>query len=372
MSNGQPEADSRARAPAQVDGGRIGGQVGAQFTELLLWTGLRVAVLANAVGRGECGGPDLASIVRERVTSLGGLVLEAPCESDVGVQLKAIRRERPAPDVIVAVGGDGTINAGAALAVEAGAALVIVPAGTMNLMARDLDMPLDPTALITALDRLTIRPIDTAAASEHAFLHSSLLGLVPAMAVLREEFRKQRGFRARWRTAIAMVRTAFGAPTLRLRLETAEGARVMSTRSLAVTCNLLAGNALGSHKRAHLDAGVLGVYVSTHRGRLAPLRIIVTLAMGRLPKDPETLSLQCRSLRVDSRRRFVRLSNDGEVVWARTPVLFRVLPGSLRVAVPEPPSAPPPGTEEVAARQSSNDSAPVPGASTAPMLGDTL
>ncbi len=333
MSNGEAGAASGNPREAPAASG-VGESRSAQIAEVLAWTGLRVGILANSAGRGKSGGPDLASMARERLAALGGLVVEVAPDLDVGEQLKALRLERPAPDVIVAAGGDGTINAGAALAIQSGATLVVVPAGTMNLMARDLDMPLEPREVIEAFDRLTIRQIDSAAANEHAFLHSSLMGLVPAMAVLREAFRKQRGFAARWRTAVAMVRTAFGAPKLRLRLETPGGSRVMSTRSLAVACNLLAGETLGSHRRVALDAGVLGVYVSTHRGRLAPLRIIATLATGRLPQDPQTLTLQCRSLRVDSRRRFVRLSNDGEVIWASTPILFRVLPRSLRVAVP--------------------------------------
>lgn len=315
------------------------------LVETLAWPGLRVAVLANAVGRGEGGGPDLARLAKERIAALGGLVMEIDAGADVGAQMTAIRAASPGPDVIVAAGGDGTINAGAALAMKTGASLVILPAGTMNLVARDLDMPLDPLAIIERFERLTLRVIDSAGVNEHVFLHSSLMGLVPAMAVLRERMRSQKGLIARARTLMAMGRVAFAAPKLRLRLETPEGSRVLSTRSLAVSCNLLAGDAWGSLKRTCLTGCLLGVYVSAHRGRLAPLQILASMATGRLPKDPETLSFQCASLRVESRRRFMRLSNDGEVAWVGTPLLFRVLPASLRVAVAggdEQPAGPTP------------------------------
>lgn len=298
------------------------------------WSGLRVAVLANSVGRGETGGADLATLASQHIAALGGVVVESAPGQDVGEQMTAIEAMSPAPDVIVAAGGDGTINAGASLAMKTGAVLLILPAGTMNLVARDLEMPLDALKVIESLDRMTIRVIDAASASEHVFLHSSLMGLVPAMAVLRERMRSQKGLIARVRTLAAMARAAFAAPKLRLRLETPDGARVLSTRSLAVSCNLLAGDAWGSLKRACLTGCLLGVYVSAHRGRLAPLRILASMATGRLPKDPETLSFQCASLRVESRRRFMRLSNDGEVMWVGTPLLFRVLPAALRVAVP--------------------------------------
>src|SRR5688572_25299715 len=51
-------------------------------------------------------------------------------------------------DVLLAGGGDGTISAAAEACFRSGMPLAVIPAGTMNLFARSLHLPLDlPGAL---------------------------------------------------------------------------------------------------------------------------------------------------------------------------------------------------------------------------------
>jgi diacylglycerol kinase (ATP) len=65
-------------------------------------------------------------------------------------------------DLIVAAGGDGTVNEAANGLMGSGAALGVAPAGTMNLLARILNLPLDPAqAVLRVIDGfhpLAIRP----------------------------------------------------------------------------------------------------------------------------------------------------------------------------------------------------------------------
>ena len=56
-------------------------------------------------------------------------------------------------EAILAGGGDGTISAAAHVAWTSGKALAVLPAGTMNLFARSLQVPLALDAAITALPR---------------------------------------------------------------------------------------------------------------------------------------------------------------------------------------------------------------------------
>ena len=62
-------------------------------------------------------------------------------------------------DVIVAAGGDGTITAVASALVGTDKALAILPLGTVNLLARDLGIPLDVNAAIAALAAMQPRRI---------------------------------------------------------------------------------------------------------------------------------------------------------------------------------------------------------------------
>src|SRR5690606_34131777 len=51
--------------------------------------------------------------------------------------------EDPVVEVILAGGGDGTISAAASVAFASGKVLAVLPAGTMNLFARALSMPVE-------------------------------------------------------------------------------------------------------------------------------------------------------------------------------------------------------------------------------------
>lgn len=249
---------------------------------------------------------------------------------------EATARAGARPRVIVAVGGDGTVNAAARRAIESGSALLVVPRGTMNLVARDLDLPVRAEALLASLSVLQERRIDVASVNGALFLHSSLLGFVPALARLRERLRGPLEPRAAARECVRFAHALLRTPTLRLELDSDRGKARGLTRSLAVTCNALAEAGLGEHRRTDLEGGRLAVYASAHAGPLGPLRLLAALAAGSAPRDPETDTGRCATLSVRCPRRRLRVSNDGEVGWFDTPLEYRIHPRGLTVLAPAP------------------------------------
>ncbi len=70
-------------------------------------------------------------------------------DAGAGIAQKAIDK---GADVLVAVGGDGTVREVAAVAAEAKVPMGIIPMGTGNILARNLEMPLsDASALLRAV-----------------------------------------------------------------------------------------------------------------------------------------------------------------------------------------------------------------------------
>ena len=129
-------------------------------------------------------------------------------------------------DVIVAAGGDGTITAVASALVGTDTALAILPLGTVNLLARDLGIPLDVNAAIAALAAMQPRKIDVGEVNGAVFLHKIVFGFVPGLAAARERLRG-RGFLARWRTCAMWSGASSGhdGPQSRSKSETGAGGR---------------------------------------------------------------------------------------------------------------------------------------------------
>lgn len=79
-------------------------------------------------------------------------------------------------DIIVAVGGDGTINEVASKLVHSNKVLAIVPFGSGNGLARFLNIPLNPKKAITLINTGEIQTIDTAELNGRKFFNMAGMG----------------------------------------------------------------------------------------------------------------------------------------------------------------------------------------------------
>ena len=94
---------------------------------------------------------------------------------------------------LVAAGGDGTLNAVAAAALESGWRLGIVPLGTFNFYARDLGIPLDARAAARILLEGATREVAVGHINGHLFLNNASFGLYRKLLEDREELKSRLG-----------------------------------------------------------------------------------------------------------------------------------------------------------------------------------
>jgi len=97
-------------------------------------------------------------------TASGGLLGRADPETEVATML-----HRVGPEAVVAADADASgLDARLDAAVAAGAGLApgILPLGAMNVLAKDLRLPLELEAAVAALGRGRVRPIDVAEVNE--------------------------------------------------------------------------------------------------------------------------------------------------------------------------------------------------------------
>lgn len=298
---------------------------------------LSAAILANA-SSGLTDRPSPAIDAAAQVLSRHGIyprVFMAEA-GRMDAALEACKRE--APDLLVVVGGDGTILAAAEAFLGTRTALAIVPQGTVNQLARDLGIPLDPAGAVAALAGGVARSIDVGTVNGRAFLCTSVIGPLAKLQRYREEARGRL-----MATLGSFIVTGLKAATLRpAKLVIGRGAeaRLEETRGVIVSVNPLAEIVSRVPLRERLDGAVLAVYAARERGYFTLFRMAAAILAGRARNHPNIGYHEAAELTINARRRWLTVLNDGEIRRLRTPLTLAVLPKALTVIAPAPPILP--------------------------------
>ena len=96
-------------------------------------------------------------------------------------------------EVIVAAGGDGTIDGIASVLADTGKILGVLPLGTFNLFANRLNIPLDLEAALHTAVNGRVAEINVGEVNGRVFLSRSSVGLYPFALRHREEMFRRFG-----------------------------------------------------------------------------------------------------------------------------------------------------------------------------------
>lgn len=237
-------------------------------------------------------------------------------------------------EIVVVGGGDGTLHSAVKLALPTGKPLGVIPLGTLNLLARDLHVPLELEAAAEALAAGRVRVIDVAEVNGEPYTNSSILGFYPQVVQERERQRKQHRLLKWPGAALAMAKTLYRLPLLDVRLDWGEGPKRMRTPILVVSNNVYDDGFGLVLTRQSLDAGKLGVYVARERNAFAMLRLMGRLVAGSWKQDEALDTYAVTSLTVHSRRHRLKMVNDGEIRKLHAPLHYRIRRGALKVLAP--------------------------------------
>lgn len=292
-------------------------------------------VIVNASAGSGCGDEEIAKL-RDAFDATGAQADIIAARSGEELHSIARRAALEKPPVIVAGGGDGTINAVASALVGTGIALGIVPLGTFNHFARDLHIALDLEAAVgTILGGRSIS-VDVGEVNGRIFLNNSSVGLYPAFVLLRERQRKRLG-RGKWHAMFWATMTVLRrSPFLDVRLHLDQVEQHRRTPFVFIGNNEYRMEGLDIGQRERLDSGCLSVYVTQHRDRGALIRLALAALFGRLQQGRDFLAETAHSLRIESRHKHLLVATDGEVTTMQTPLDYRIHAGALRVLVPAP------------------------------------
>src|SRR6185436_8113934 len=239
-----------------------------------------------------------------------------------------------AAQTIVAGGGDGTVNAVASLVAGSNKTFGVLPLGTLNHFAKDLNIPLDVEgAARTIIAGYSIK-VDVGEVNQRIFVNNSSLGLYPSIVRQREKVQSL-GYR-KWPAflwaALSVLRRY---PFLNVRLIVDGADFATRTPFVFVGNNVYEMESFNIGTRARLNVGVLSLYVTHRTGRLGLLRLALHALFKRLREAEDFIALTTTEILVETRHRSVRVATDGEVTIMQPPLQYRVRRGVLSVLVPE-------------------------------------
>ena len=265
-------------------------------------------------------------------------VVTKPDQID-GLARQALARAKAAGGIVVAAGGDGTINAVAGIVLGSGCPFGVVPRGTFNYFGRTHAIPQDTEAAARALLGASVVPVQVGLLNGKVFLVNASLGLYPQLLEDREAWKKKLG-RSRTVAFFAGLSTLLQVHRqFELRIEFAGISRVIRTPTLFVGNNQLQLSRVGLHDgvaNAVVQGRLAGIAVR-QIGTWALFGLLIRGLLGRLGDDENIESFSFRRLSVSARRKKrLKVALDGEVMWMQSPLVFELAEHPLLLMVPAP------------------------------------
>jgi diacylglycerol kinase (ATP) len=237
--------------------------------------------------------------------------------------------------VVIAAGGDGTLNAVVQGLAGSQTALGVLPAGTMNVFARELGIPFDNLArAFEVIEEGRVQEIDLFEANGVPFVQMAGVGF-DAMVIEETtwESKKMLGPLAYLLAAVKVL----GESPPKMLVTFDDGTQEEGVAVLAGNGSLYGGQFKLFHKADNRDS-MLDVLVFKEAGYRLVLDSLRGLAMGGVEQAGSTVSyMQAHSLLVTADRE-VPVQVDGELVGRCKEVAFgNKDPGRLKVLAPEEP-----------------------------------
>ena len=247
-------------------------------------------------------------------------------------------------DALLVAGGDGTVNEAVNGLVGSPTALGVLPVGTGNVWAKQLNVPTytlaNPRRLEDTAERLAeadIHLVDVGQLDNQYFLCWAGIGLdaqVTAEMEPRGRHTKRLGAVA-YLVALLQVAREFKGVRARVAID---GGLVRGRVLMVLISNIRQyAGPFQLAREARMDDGLLDVFIFRGRGGFYAVRSFVEIVGRRSLQDAQVLHRQARTIAVQTELS-LPVQADGDPVGA-TPVAVSVVPRALHVLIP--PGAPP-------------------------------
>lgn len=238
--------------------------------------------------------------------------------------------------MIIAAGGDGTQAAVAQALVGTEKIMGVIPTGTFNYFARELNCGQNAEEGIDAV--LAGRPIlrDVGTINGRLFLNNVSFGAYPEILERRESVYRRWGrsrIAAYWSVIITLADLR---RPMSLTAEVAGESRRYETALAFVANSAFQLESFGLQEGADaVRKGHLALFVATAKGPAGLIRAALRLAFGWNARDTDFEMITSNEIDIDAGPSSRLVAHDGEKTRMKGPFKLRVLPNALTVLMPD-------------------------------------
>ena len=231
-------------------------------------------------------------------------------------------------DLIIAAGGDGTINEVINGMVNSKATLVIIPFGSTNVLASELGVPNDPkmaAELITKGKKIKM-DLGYAKTSKESRYFSMMLSVGPFAQVIKDttpEFKKRWG---RYAYPFRLIKLLFRYKWHKIYVKH----KTESTGYFVIMANIkYYGGEYEIADKANIRDGLLDLVIINRKNPSDIIELIFSIASGKLNKFKRKEYYQTKEAEIYSHYN-MQIQVDGEVL-GKAPVSVKIMPKALNV-----------------------------------------
>ncbi|HEX2948030.1 MAG TPA: diacylglycerol kinase family protein [Armatimonadota bacterium] len=278
-----------------------------------------------------------ADLFRDTARKIGHRLDIAIPTSSVETERIVRQAVRARYDRILCSGGDGTINRVAAILTNTQIPLGIIPCGTINVLARELRIPLDPLQALRVALQGPVRSIDVGLANQQPFTLMAGFGFdAQVVAEIVPHLKGIFGSLTYIATGLQVI-TRYKRSLFHLDID----GRLLSIPAwLVVVANAsYYGYEISLSPEARIDDGYLDLCIFAEHNAFDRLMQIGAVFTRQQYKHANITYIRARSVRVNADPP-VQMQLDGDPAGV-SPVDITVAPSALQVVVPAKPAPSP-------------------------------
>jgi diacylglycerol kinase family enzyme len=237
-----------------------------------------------------------------------------------------------ASDVVIAVGGDGTVADSLTATGDAGVPVAILAGGSTNVIAQELGLPSAPRDVARLVfGRHAIRTMDAAMCNDRLFLHMAGAGFDSRIFDQTDPALKRR---VGWLAYLPGAARSLRLPPARFQVQT-ESAEFDITSPMVLVANGagVIRPSLRLLPDITSDDGWLDLVAITTSRAPGIASVLGRFATRSLHRSPHVLHVRARRVQIEADPE-MPIQIDGDVAGT-TPATMEILPGRARMIVPE-------------------------------------